>query len=102
MSQLYRTQVLLERQQHEALQTLAAAEGRSMSEIIREAVAEYLVDQDKEQQGQMAERLGQSKAYGAQYLALASRENAPLWAADLRLVRAAQAAGLGWVHWIGE
>ena len=50
----------------------------------------------------IAERLGQSKAYDAQYLALASRENAPLWTADLRLVRAAQAAGLGWVHWIGE
>ncbi|MCL4805027.1 MAG: ribbon-helix-helix protein, CopG family [Anaerolineae bacterium] len=48
MTQLYRAQVLLERKQHEALQTLAAAEGRSMSEIIREAVAEYLVDQDEE------------------------------------------------------
>lgn len=56
MSQLYRTQVLLERKQHEALQTLAAAEGRSMSEIIREAVAEYLVEQDKEQQGQAWEK----------------------------------------------
>lgn len=48
MAQLYRAQVLLERKQHEALQALAAAEGRSMSEIIREAVAEYLVEQDEE------------------------------------------------------
>ena len=48
MTQLYRTQVLLERQQHESLQQLAAAEGRSMSEVIREAVAEYLVDRSKE------------------------------------------------------
>jgi predicted transcriptional regulator len=47
MGQLYRTQVLLERKQHESLQALAAAEGRSMSEIIREAVAEYLVEQDE-------------------------------------------------------
>ena len=47
MTQLYRTQVLLERRQHESLQQLAAAEGRSMSEVIREAVAEYLVDQER-------------------------------------------------------
>jgi hypothetical protein len=47
MGQLYRTQVLLERKQHESLQQLAAAEGRSMSEIIREAVAEYLVERDE-------------------------------------------------------
>lgn len=48
MSQLYRTQVLLERSQHRALQALAAAEDRSMSELIREAVAEYLVEQDED------------------------------------------------------
>lgn len=48
MTELYRAQVLLERKQHQALQSLAAAEGRSMSEIIREAVAEYLVEQDEE------------------------------------------------------
>ncbi len=47
MAQLYRTQVLLERAQHESLQQLAAAEGRSMSDVIREAVAEYLVDQER-------------------------------------------------------
>jgi metal-responsive CopG/Arc/MetJ family transcriptional regulator len=46
MGELYRTQVLLERKQHESLQQLAAAEGRSMSEIIREAVAHYLIEQD--------------------------------------------------------
>mgnify|MGYP000511482775 FL=1 len=48
MTQLYRTQVLLEREQHESLQQLAAAAGRSMSEVIREAVAVYLVDHSKE------------------------------------------------------
>jgi predicted nucleic acid-binding protein len=48
-----------------------------------------------------AERIGQSKAYDAQYLALASRENAPLWTADRRLASTAQHAGLQWVHWIG-
>ena len=46
MTRLYRTQVLLERRQHESLQQLAAAEGRSVSDVVREAVAEYLVDQE--------------------------------------------------------
>lgn len=50
----------------------------------------------------LAERIGQAKAYDAQYLALASRENAPLWTADRRLVNAANAAGLNWVHWVGD
>ncbi len=49
-----------------------------------------------------AERIGQSKAYDAQYLALASRENAPLWTADRRLANAARDTGLNWVHWIGD
>lgn len=56
MTQLYRTQVLLERTQHESLQQLAAAEGRSMSEVIREAVAEYLVDQERIRQRQSWQR----------------------------------------------
>jgi hypothetical protein len=56
MTELYRAQVLLERKQHEALQALAAAEGRSMSEIIREAVAEYLAEQDEERDLQDWER----------------------------------------------
>lgn len=47
MAELYRAQVLLERKQHEALRALAAAEGRSMSEIIREAVTEYLMEKDE-------------------------------------------------------
>lgn len=56
MAELYRAQVLLERKQHEALQTLAAAEGRSMSEIIREVVAAYLVERDEERELQDWER----------------------------------------------
>ena len=52
MTQLYRTQVLLERRQHESLQQLAAAEGRSVSEVVREAVAEYLVERNREAQKQ--------------------------------------------------
>lgn len=49
-----------------------------------------------------AKRIGQNKAYDAHYLALAAREDAPLWTADKRLANAAQAAGLTWVHWIGD
>lgn len=49
-----------------------------------------------------AERLGQSKAYDAQYVALAEQYGAELWSADQRLVNALQSQGAGWVHWIGE
>lgn len=55
--QLYRTQVLLEREQHEELQVLAATEGRSMSELIREAVAEYLAEWDEERTRQSQEKV---------------------------------------------
>ena len=43
MTDLYRAQVLLERKQHQALQSLADQPELPMSEMIREAVAEYLV-----------------------------------------------------------
>lgn len=54
MTQLYRTQVLLEQTQHDSLRELAATEGRSVSDVVREAVAEYLVDHSKERQRQNA------------------------------------------------
>jgi predicted nucleic acid-binding protein len=50
----------------------------------------------------LAERIDQSKAYDAQYLALAARENAPFWTADRRLAAAAHKAGLNWVFWVGD
>lgn len=49
-----------------------------------------------------AERLGQSRAYDAQYLALAEQENAELWTGDKRLANGARALGVDWVHWVGE
>lgn len=49
-----------------------------------------------------ADRLGHSKAYDAQYLALAEQEGIELWTADRRLANGAQQAGAHWVHWIGE
>ncbi len=39
---LYRTQVLLEPEQHAALARLAEATDRSISQVVREAVADYL------------------------------------------------------------
>jgi predicted nucleic acid-binding protein len=49
-----------------------------------------------------AARLGQSKAYDAQYVALAEQFNAELWSADQRLVHALRDQGIPWAHWIGE
>lgn len=61
MEKLQRTQILLEPRQHKSLYRLAQAEGRSMSELVREAVAEYLVERAEgmqvEQQLQALERL---------------------------------------------
>lgn len=49
-----------------------------------------------------AERLGQSRACDAQYLALAERESAELWTGDQRLANGVRALGADWVHWVGE
>jgi predicted nucleic acid-binding protein len=49
-----------------------------------------------------ADRLGHSRIYDAQYLALAEQMRVPLWTADKRLVNGAHQAGATWVHWIGE
>jgi metal-responsive CopG/Arc/MetJ family transcriptional regulator len=46
MEKLQRTQILLEPSQHRSLYQLAQAEGRSMSDLVREAVAQYLVERD--------------------------------------------------------
>jgi len=49
-----------------------------------------------------AERLRQSKAYDAQYLALAEQVGAEFWTGDQRLANNACQLGVGWVHWVGE
>ena len=49
-----------------------------------------------------ADRLGHSKAYDPQYLALAEQEGIAFWTADRRLANGAQQAGAQWVHWIGQ
>jgi metal-responsive CopG/Arc/MetJ family transcriptional regulator len=39
---LYRTQILLEDHQHKQLERIARESGRSMSELVREIIADYL------------------------------------------------------------
>ena len=46
MSKLQRTQILLEADQHRRLTGLAASEGRSLSELVRESVGLYLTQRD--------------------------------------------------------
>lgn len=50
---------------------------------------------------QWAERLGQTVAYDAYYLALAERLGIDFWTADRRLADSA-GAEVPWVHWAGE
>jgi len=49
-----------------------------------------------------SERLHQSAAYDAQYLALAEQLGVTFWTADRRLANGAKQAGVTWVYWIGE
>lgn len=44
----YRAQILLEPEQHKKLAEIAARENRSISDVVREAVAEYVVAQTRE------------------------------------------------------
>jgi len=43
----YRAQILLDPEQHKKLAEIAAREKRSVSDVVREAVAEYVVEQEK-------------------------------------------------------
>ncbi len=49
-----------------------------------------------------ANRLGQTVAYDAYYIAAAESVAASFWTADRGLYDAARAAGDDWVHWIEE
>jgi predicted nucleic acid-binding protein len=49
-----------------------------------------------------AERLSQTRAYDAQYIALAEEMGLEFWTADRRLVEGCKQLGAAWVHWVGE
>jgi metal-responsive CopG/Arc/MetJ family transcriptional regulator len=49
---LYRAQILLEETQHDELERLARDSGRSMSELVREVVADYLARASDEESAQ--------------------------------------------------
>ena len=48
MSTLYRAQILLEPEQHQALAQLARDEGRSLSDLVREIVQQHLARQEQQ------------------------------------------------------
>ena len=52
MSTLHRAQILLEPGQHQALTEIAQKEGRSLSDLVREIVRQYLTERDREVQRQ--------------------------------------------------
>ena len=53
MGGLHRAQVLLDEGQHRALADLARSEGRTVSELTREAIARYLAEREGSQPGQV-------------------------------------------------
>lgn len=55
MSTLYRAQILLESEQHQALAQIAEQEGRSISDLVREIVEQHLAE--RRQQDQQATAL---------------------------------------------
>ena len=48
MGTLYRAQILLEPEQHKRLAEIATFQGRSISDVVREAVQDYLSEQDQD------------------------------------------------------
>lgn len=59
---LHRTQILLEPDQHQALQRIARAEKRSMSDVVRDAVRKELKRRDDDVVDRVAKRLAWIKA----------------------------------------
>jgi len=52
MTTLYRAQILLEPEQHQALREIAHSDDRSVSEIVREIVRQYLEERGQEDRQQ--------------------------------------------------
>jgi hypothetical protein len=54
---MYRTQVLLEPHQHQALSDLAKREGRSVSDLLREFVDRQLAQRENEERADLERRM---------------------------------------------
>ncbi len=80
---------------------ITTADAREMVEDVRALGVRLYGDDLSEAALEWAERLGQSRAYDAFYVALAERLGAVLWTADRRLANGAGAAGAPWVRWTG-
>jgi hypothetical protein len=52
MGNLYRAQILLEPEQHKALKGIAQEEGRSLSDVMREIVDQFLAGREQDLQKQ--------------------------------------------------
>ena len=52
MNTLYRAQILLEPEQHQALSDIAQHEGRSISELVREIVRQHLAQREQAERQQ--------------------------------------------------
>jgi hypothetical protein len=50
MAALYRAQLLLEPEQHQALAEIARREGRSISDLVRDIVRQHLAEREEEDQ----------------------------------------------------
>lgn len=48
MGTLYRAQILLDPEQHQVLAEIAQNEGRSLSDLVREIVRQYLTEREQE------------------------------------------------------
>ena len=77
IGQKYRTQILFEPEQHQALTEISQREGRSVSELVREIIQAHLDEQETEAEFQMRmEALERITMHRAKILA--RREGKPL------------------------
>jgi predicted DNA-binding protein len=65
---LYRTQILLEPEQHQSLSRIARRQSRSVSEIVREIIREYLAEEEEALRGQ-ADAFKEIEAHRAEIIA---------------------------------
>lgn len=72
-ARLQRTQILLEPEQHRALSDLARAEGRSLSDIVREFVQAQLAQRAQEQRTRCARQLASLEQIRAHRQAILER-----------------------------